>query len=136
MPPLTFVQAKARVSPDAPVEPGSKEHLEIIELMRQSGVVFAEDNVPPPPPPPAKSIEDFKPFREREAPTPKPKAISKMEWLSLPSNKKAFDEHLDKHRAVPKDAYVPEPEHISWAGKTPPKIDRPMSKREWVSLLK
>jgi len=70
--PLTFAQAKERVSPDAPVQPGSPEHLEIIALMRQSGVVFAEDNVPKPPPGLARTLADFAPYRERDNAAPKP----------------------------------------------------------------
>jgi hypothetical protein len=46
--PLTFLEAKARVSPHAAVIPGSKEHKDILELMRQSGKIFAEDNIPAP----------------------------------------------------------------------------------------
>jgi hypothetical protein len=43
---MNFLDAKKIVSPDSPVVPGSKEHKEILNLMRQSGRVFAEDNVP------------------------------------------------------------------------------------------
>jgi len=126
--PLSFLQAKARVSPDAPVEPGSPEHMEIIALMRQSGHLFAEDNVIPLPGP-AKELDDFKPYRERVMPNVVRMAVSKKAFLSLPSNKKAFDEHLTENADPP-------PKHLSWAGKTAPKMDRPMSKREWISLLK
>jgi hypothetical protein len=43
---MNFLDAKKIVSPDSSVVPGSKEHKEILNLMRQSGRVFAEDNVP------------------------------------------------------------------------------------------
>jgi hypothetical protein len=43
---MNVLDAKKIVSPDSPVVPGSKEHKEILNLMRQSGRVFAEDNVP------------------------------------------------------------------------------------------
>jgi len=43
---MNFLDAKKIVSPDSPVVPGSKEHKDILNLMRQSGRVFAEDNVP------------------------------------------------------------------------------------------
>ncbi len=43
---MNFTDAKKIVSPDSPVVPGSKEHKDILLLMRQSGRVFAEDNVP------------------------------------------------------------------------------------------
>jgi len=134
--PLTFEQAKARVSPDAPVQPGSAEHLEIIALMRQSGVVFAEDNVEPPPPGLARTLADFAPYREREMKTPKPVLPSKKDWLSLRSNRKAYHEHIADNATVPVGSHEPPPRHLSWVGKTPPKMDRPMSKHEWISLLK
>jgi len=57
---MNFLDAKKIVSPDSPVVPGSKEHKEILNLMRQSGRVFAEDNVPAVPIPllaPMKGIE-------------------------------------------------------------------------------
>jgi hypothetical protein len=43
---MNFLDAKRVVSPDKPVVPGSKEHLAIIKMMRESGKVFPEDNVP------------------------------------------------------------------------------------------
>jgi hypothetical protein len=43
---MNFLDAKKIISPDSPVVPGSKEHKDILKLMRQSGRVFAEDNVP------------------------------------------------------------------------------------------
>jgi hypothetical protein len=43
---MNFLDAKRVVSPDKPVVPGSKEHLDILKMMRESGKVFPEDNVP------------------------------------------------------------------------------------------
>jgi hypothetical protein len=43
---MNFLDAKNIVSPDTPVVPGSKEHEAIIKLMRESGRIFPEDNVP------------------------------------------------------------------------------------------
>jgi hypothetical protein len=43
---MNFLEAKAIISPNSPVVPGSQEHQDILKLMRQSGRVFAEDNVP------------------------------------------------------------------------------------------
>jgi hypothetical protein len=43
---MNFLDAKRIVSPDKPVVPGSKEHLDILKMMRESGKVFPEDNVP------------------------------------------------------------------------------------------
>ena len=133
---LTFLQAKQKVSPNKPVQPGSAEHLEIIELMKQSGHVFASENVPAPPPPPARTIQDLKPYRERETPTIKPKIVSKRDWLSLPSNRKAYDDHIAKNATVPIGSLEPPPQHLSWKDKTAPKTTGKISKREWVAQLK
>tara|TARA_R110000868_G_scaffold384644_1_gene652177 strand:- start:935 stop:1363 length:429 start_codon:yes stop_codon:yes gene_type:complete len=43
---MNFLDAKAIISPGSPVVPGSQVHQDILKLMRQSGRVFAEDNVP------------------------------------------------------------------------------------------
>jgi hypothetical protein len=43
---MNFLDAKRIVSPDKPVVPGSKEHLDILQMMRESGKIFPEDNVP------------------------------------------------------------------------------------------
>jgi hypothetical protein len=43
---MNFLDAKKIISPDTPVVPGSKEHNDILKLMRESGRVFPEDNVP------------------------------------------------------------------------------------------
>jgi hypothetical protein len=43
---MNFLDAKRIVSPDKPVVPGSKEHLDILKMMRESGKIFPEDNVP------------------------------------------------------------------------------------------
>ena len=43
---MNFLEAKSIVSPNSPVVPGSKEHEAIIKLMRESGRIFPEDNVP------------------------------------------------------------------------------------------
>jgi hypothetical protein len=132
--PITFLEAKARVSPDKPVVPGSKEHRDIIELMRQSGRVFAEDNVPPAPPPPPQTLRDIRPFRERDPLPPRPIGTSKKDWLNIDVNKKAYDEHLKKNAVGP----TPEtaPRHLEWKGKTPPAFRSGMSKREWITQLK
>jgi hypothetical protein len=43
---MNFLDAKKIISPDTPVVPGSREHQDILNLMRESGRVFPEDNVP------------------------------------------------------------------------------------------
>lgn len=81
---MNFLAAKNIVSPDKPVVPGSAEHKEIITLMRQSGRVFPEDNVPVAPMP-HKSI--FR--RERVYVDIRPKPVSKREWLVIKTNRES-----------------------------------------------
>jgi hypothetical protein len=109
--------------------------MEIIALMRQSGHLFAEDNVIPLPGR-ATELDDFKPYRERMMPNVFSKPVSKLEFLSLSSNKKAFDEHLTRHAIAPVGTLDSPPEYLSWIGKTAPKMERGMSKQEWAALLK
>ena len=96
--PLTFEQAKLQVNPDPIWQPtrDSDEYKEILTIMRHSGVIFP-DNKPPPVPLTTRDL-----FREGtfRSPIDNPKMIvesmpvSKQEFLSVPSNKKAFDEIL------------------------------------------
>lgn len=137
--PLTFLQAKAIVSPDAPVVPGSKEHRDILEMMRQSGRVFAEDNVTAQPPAPrrAERVVDFERYQSRVEP-PKRQGTSKKEWLSIDANRKAYEAHLKDHAQVPVGYYEPEPTHVKMLlGKYEiPNHVPGQSKREWLSKLK
>lgn len=134
--PITFAQAKARVCPDKPVKPGSKEHLDIMELMRQSGRIFPDDNTVIPPPPPARTLEDLRPYRERPKVILRSNALSKKDWLAVDANKKAYEDHIAKHQTVPVGYYEPEPQYREWKGKTAPKCLGPISKREWIRQLK
>lgn len=72
---MDFLDAKRIVSPDELVVPGSKQHEEILKLMRESGRIFPEDNVPAVPIPlvrPAIGIEreyvDIQPKPVRKKP--------------------------------------------------------------------
>jgi hypothetical protein len=130
--PISFLEALARVSPDKPVTPGSKEHDDILTLMRQSGHVFAAENVPEVLPPP-KHIYELSPYRERPTATVVSKPVSKREWLSVEANRKEYDDHIAANR-IAEPPGVP-PAHLSWHGKVPTKTG-PMSKREWVASLK
>jgi len=143
--PLSFNQAKLQVNPDPSfrITPGSKEHKNILELMRQSGHVFAEDNVPEAPKPVLprpKKIEDLNPHRGRLVPALEHKSLSKQRWLSVESNKKMYDEHIKKNQQVPVGYYEPEPSHLSWPEKTPAlraegQRTEGISKRQWVASL-
>jgi hypothetical protein len=112
---MNFLQAKNIVSPDKPVVPGSPEHKEILLIMRQSGRVFPEDNVPAPPIV-ARSIKEF--YRaERKPVSIEPMRISKRDWLMISSNREAM-----KQEVIPQDVY-----------EFPSTLPTPgMSKKEWL----
>jgi hypothetical protein len=133
--PLSFAEAKAIVSPDTPVVPGSQAHKDIVAMMKQSGRVFADENTITPRPPLGRVKEaiEMKPFRERKMDTPTPMAVSKREWLSIEANRKAYQDHLDSQ---PIYFDVP-PSHMDLKGKTlVGELKRGMSKREFLALLK
>ena len=135
--PLTFLQAKAIVSPDRPVVPGSKPHQDILEMMRQSGKIFAEDNVTAPAPRKALRVADFERYQSRIEP-PKRQGTSKKAWLSIDANRKAYEAHRKEHAQVPVGYYEPEPTwHKLVSGEYEIPCHEPgQSKREWLSKLK
>jgi hypothetical protein len=95
---LTFAQAYEIVCPDGgPVAPNSKEYIDIMELMRQSGYVPFQDkliieNVPRVP----KTILEAKPFHEQRHIDPAPLKVSKKQWMSVTANKELFLKALNK----------------------------------------
>jgi len=122
---MNFLQAKNIVSPDKPVVPGSPEHKEILTLMRQSGRIFPEDNVPAPPIM-AVSIRDLYP-RERKGVSLEPKPLSKKEWLMVKTNRDAMNKVISQE-------VIAEPVEIHEFPSTPPGPG--MSKKEWLRNLK
>ena len=78
---MNFLDAKKIVSPDSPVVPGSKEHKDILKLMRQSGRVFAEDNVLPVP----RQLTSVNLFTERPPMITETK-VSKRDFQSISAN--------------------------------------------------
>lgn len=136
---LSYLEAKAKICPDGPVSPGSKEHMDILELMRKSGRLFAEENVVEQKVLiPAKTMADIMPFASRPEPpiTRVTMAMSKKRWLQSESNRTAFDEHLKTYQPVPAGAFEPIPQHMEWNTKIVPIMDGPISKHKWISLLK
>lgn len=128
---LSFAEAKAIVSPNASVVPGSQAHKDIINLMRQSGRVFADDYIPAPQP--AKRMEDLAPVKQRSLPIPKPMSVSKRDWLSIEANRIAYQEHLDSQPIH----FESPPSYLSWKDKTfTGEVKRGMSKKEFIALLK
>ena len=136
--PISFLQAKAQISPDQPVIPGSREHKDILELMRQSGLSFAEDMRP-------KEVvyaRTEEQFRNRFGELPATelpqarKGVSKNEWLSIDAHKKAYDAHIKANQQVPVGALEPLPDHLDWQTKIAPKVTKGMSKKDWIALLK
>lgn len=135
--PLSFLQAKAIVSPGVPVVPGSQQHKDILELMRQSGRIFPDENilVPPAPPPTYHHPSELLPWRERKMHTPTPRAVSKRDWLSIAANKERYEKHLVDHQPYPSGYWEPEPAHHAWKGKKATNW-KGQSKREWIASLK
>jgi hypothetical protein len=79
--PLSFAAAKAIVSPNLPVTPGSQKHKDILEMMRESGRVFPDENAVAPPPPTYHYPAELLPWRERTF-VPAPHTTpSKNAWL-------------------------------------------------------
>jgi hypothetical protein len=134
---MDFHKAKSIVSPDKPVIPGSKEHKDILELMKQSGRIFPEQNIAVPIQPLGRvtRFKDLAPYRAREMPEPKPKSVSKRDWLSIDANRKAYDDHIAENQTVPIGYYEPEPRHISLSNKTATNW-KGQSKREFIDSLK
>jgi hypothetical protein len=137
--PISFEEAKNRVCPNTYVTPGSKEHMDILELMKQSGHFFPEENTVPVPQT-VRTYADLKPFRERpKVADPVLKGMSKHRWLSVDANRKAFDKHLETQRkaSIPSGALEPPPQHLFWSECTPDplKKGKALSKREWVASL-
>ena len=99
--PLTFAQAYAIVCPDGgTIVPDSKEHRDIMELMRQSGhqhfsEKIAMDSAPKPP----RSVQEAKPFIETARTMEPSKKISRREWMSVDANRDAFIKALNKNKS-------------------------------------
>lgn len=119
---MNFLEAKNIVSPDKPVVPGSPEHKEILTLMRQSGRIFPEDNVPERPMIMARAVRDFFP-RERAPVDISPKPVSKREWLMVKTNRDAMNRVLTQEViAQPVEVY-----------SFPLSLPTPgMSKKQWM----
>lgn len=132
---LSFAQAMAIVCPDASqVIPGSPQHKEILMLMRQSGRIFAEDNVPVVPQP-IHSVGDLKPLRERPQVVSKP--LSKREWLTPCSRKQELDCHLAANAPeVCQDCVRRNTVTIPWCNLKSTCDTKGISKAKWISLLK
>jgi len=110
---MNFLDAKAIISPRHPVVPGSQEHQDILKLMRQSGRVFAEDNVLPVP----KQLTSLQPFLERPQVVNERK-VSKRDWQSL-------SKYVSKEVVVKRSASV--------FPSTPPTPG--MSKKQWLNKI-
>jgi hypothetical protein len=110
---MNFLDAKKIISPDSPVVPGSQEHQDILKLMRQSGRVFAEDNVLPVP----KQLTSLRPFLDRPAVVNERK-VSKRDWAQL-------SKYVSKGVAVASMKPV-FPSTVPTAG---------MSKKQWLNKI-
>ena len=97
--PLTFEEAKLQVNPDPLFQPlrGSAEYKEILAVMRQSGEQFSDHLQTAKPPLVATDVyvnNSYKNPINNPRPLPAKKVVSKAEFLSLSSHKKAFVEML------------------------------------------
>jgi len=110
---MNFLDAKKIVSPDSPVVPGSQEHQDILKLMRQSGRVFAEDNVLPVP----QQLTSLRPFLDRPAVVNERK-VSKRDWAQL--SKYVSKENIVVQRKSIFPAVAPTPG---------------MSKKQWLNKM-
>jgi hypothetical protein len=116
---MNFLDAKKIVSPDSPVVPGSQEHQDILKLMRQSGRVFAEDNVLPVP----QQLTSLRPFLDRPTVVNERK-VSKRDWAQL---SKYVSNNVSK--GVVAKAQVRKPVF-------PSSVPTPgMSKKEWLNKI-
>jgi len=115
---MNFLDAKKIVSPDSPVVPGSKEHNDILKLMRQSGRVFAEDNVLPVP----KQLSTLRPFTDRPQ-VINDRKVSKKQFQEL-FKFVSKDSSVSARKAsfFPKVAPAPGMSKKQWLNKTLPLI--------------
>jgi hypothetical protein len=109
---MNFLEAKAIISPNSPVVPGSQVHQDILKLMRQSGRVFAEDNVLPVP----KQLTSLRPFLERP-PVINERKVSKKEFQEL-------SKYVSKEVPVLRKSVLPS------VAPTPG-----MSKKQWLNKM-
>jgi hypothetical protein len=128
--PMTFGEAYKIVCPDGcPVVPHSKEHRDIMELMRQSGHLhYTERLVHEAVPVVPTRVDQVRRFTARDTITPAPLKVSKKQWLSVSAHKEAFDKCINKNISV-----------VAKAAKQPKVItERPvptttkLSRREWA----
>lgn len=103
--PLTFEEAKLQVNPDPLFQPlrGSAEYKEILAVMRQSGEQFLDNLQTAKPPLTAADVyvnNAYKNPINNPRPLPGKKSISKAEFLSLSSHKKAFANVLTSRSAL------------------------------------
>lgn len=141
---LTFEEAKLRVNPDPDWQPtrSSDEYKEIIALMRHSGETFLDhlDKAPVP-----LTVSDCFVNNTYKNPISNPKMlvptkrVSKNEFLSLPSNKRAFINHLTSkiptERSIQVTVSKEMLQNLKTAGipKTAKGPQRKMSKQEFLN---
>lgn len=96
---MDFTSAKLRVNPDPDWEPlrGSKEHYEIVALMKANGFKDVADEIRRAPRLIPVDTKTMKNAITREMPFYVKKATSKKEFLSHPSNQKQVQEHMSQN---------------------------------------
>lgn len=96
---MDFTSAKLRVNPDENWEPlkGSKEHHEIVALMKASGFKDVADEIRRAPRLIPVDTKTMKNPITRDLHFVGKKAVSKKEFLSHPSNQKQVQEHMSQN---------------------------------------
>lgn len=112
---MNFLDAKKIVSPDKPVTPGSQEHQDILKLMRQSGRVFAEDNVLPVP----QQLTSLRPFLDRPVVVNERK-VSKKDWAQLSKYVSKENIVVQRKSVFPSVAPTPGMSKKQWLNKISP----------------
>jgi len=105
--PLTFAEAKKIYNPDPNFFPKafSPEHLDILRIMTQSGTVTIGDRIASQIVTPApvtelkatKLSEYVNPLNRQIIDEPDKKPVSKHDWLSIKSNRDAFNKIINKN---------------------------------------
>jgi len=135
---MDFVSAKLQINPDPNWWPsrGSAEYQEILSLMSQSGTVHLADKIP-------LALEADKGHMWKHGRYVNPlnavmndipvSKVSKNEFMTLPSNKKKVEEHLQLYGIPVKMVDKPAKTCISAQPTAPPK-DKKISKKDFLNL--
>jgi len=133
--PLTFGEAYKIVCPDGcPIVPHSREHKDIVELMKQSGHLhFTERLIHEAAEIKPRTMADALPYSERHSVVSPGRIVSKNDWMKVTANREPYLAHhsinmpeVETSEPIPEP--VPEPPPVPYVA-VPGRI---MSKIEWM----